>query len=264
MSQIIHTSILWSLLSKDEIELLTHQKTDPEIAFHGQDLDNLKEGQVAAVATACRDRGMKPLVHAPFFDLNLGARDPKIAQVTLDRMRVSLDVAVTLGSPHVVIHGGYTFLDLADGLEGWVERAGDNLRTLVKEARHRNLKLVLENIWDKEPGTLLTVAQKAGDPDNLGFCFDTGHFNLFSEVPMRSWLQALGNRIWEVHVHDNFGDTDDHIAVGDGTLKYDPLIDWLQKLPHPVAVTLEMPIRTHIIKSVPVVRRWLTPPEPME
>jgi sugar phosphate isomerase/epimerase len=260
LTQRIHASVLWSLLSGDELDLFRHQQTDPEIAVYGHDIDGLKAGQVEAVATACRERQLKPLVHAPFFDLNLGARDPRVAALTVERVMWSLDAAVVLGSPQVVVHPGYTFLDLSDGLDGWLVRAGDNLKHLAREADQRKLRLVFENIWDKEPATLLALAAKAGDPDNLGFCFDAGHFNLFSEVPMRSWLQALGNRIWEVHLHDNYGETDDHIAVGDGTLKYEPLTEWLHKVTVPITLTLEMPIRTHIIKSMPIIRRWLAPP----
>lgn len=259
MSQRYHASVLWSLLSNDELDLFHHQQTHPEIAIYGHDIDAIKPGQIEAVTQACRERGLRPLVHAPFFDLNLGARDPKVAALTLERMVWSLDAAVAMGSPHVVIHGGYSYLDLADGLEGWLVRAAGPLKTLCREAARRHLRLVLENIWDRTPTPLLAIAARAGDPDHLGFCFDVGHFNLFSEVPMRSWLHALNTRIWEVHLHDNFGETDDHIAVGDGTLKFDPLIDWLKKAPEQLPVVLEMPIRTHIIKSMAVIRKWFEP-----
>jgi len=95
-----------------------------------------------------------------------------------------------------------------------------------------------------------------------GICFDTGHFNLFSQSAMKNWLEKLGNRLFECHLHDNLGSDDDHIAVGDGTLKYGPLIAWLNacdsaKRPR---LTLEMEQKTHVIKSVIRVKSWFEAP----
>jgi sugar phosphate isomerase/epimerase len=64
------------------------------------------------------------------------------------------------------------------------------------------------------------LIEKIGSPD-FGFCFDTGHFNLFSTVPMETWFTSLGRHLVEVHLHDNDGQADSHWALGRGEIDFE-------------------------------------------
>ena len=75
---------------------------------------------------------------------------------------------------------------------------------------------------------------------------------------MQAWLTALGPKIFEFHLHDNDKSADQHRAIGDGNLDYQPLINWHNTLPEgnsPV-LTLEQPDRSHVLKSITKIQNW--------
>ncbi|HUJ70463.1 MAG TPA: TIM barrel protein, partial [Syntrophorhabdales bacterium] len=73
---------------------------------------------------------------------------------------------------------------------------------------------------------------------NLWFCFDTGHFNLFTAVPLEGWLGPLRQRLKEFHIHDNHGKSDEHLPVGQGTFPFRELRHFVKSL-HGVVFTAE-------------------------
>lgn len=60
----------------------------------------------------------------------------------------------------------------------------------------------------------------------LGACWDTGHGNMTVESPYDE-LMTLGDKLEALHVQDNFGTHDDHIAPYVGTLDLDALMNAL-------------------------------------
>jgi sugar phosphate isomerase/epimerase len=59
------------------------------------------------------------------------------------------------------------------------------------------------------------------DSPSFRHCFDVGHWNLFKHVDMEEWFSVLGSYIAHVHVHDNHGQRDDHMPIGDGSIDFD-------------------------------------------
>jgi len=80
-------------------------------------------------------------------------------------------------------------------------------------------RVAIENVFDDDPEALQMLIEKIDNRD-FGFCFDTGHFNLFSRVPLEQWFMALGRHLVEVHLHDNDGKTDAHLAIGSGNIDF--------------------------------------------
>ena len=65
----------------------------PEIAIKGPELETLEEQLILRISAALQDAGVRPRVHAPFFDLNPGALDPLIRQATRQRLDQALRFA---------------------------------------------------------------------------------------------------------------------------------------------------------------------------
>ena len=85
---------------------------------------------------------------------------------------------------------------------------------------------MLENVYETEPGLFLEVLNRVGAP-NLQVCFDVGHLLAFSTGDFAAWLSTLAPVIGHLHLHDNHGDADTHLALGAGRV---PLPDILQEL----------------------------------
>jgi sugar phosphate isomerase/epimerase len=63
--------------------------------------------------------------------------------------------------------------------------------------------------------------------------------NVFGEAPLSEWLEALGNHLKEVHLHDNDGRRDTHAPIGSGTVPFEELFQYLRHLERKPLVTLE-------------------------
>jgi sugar phosphate isomerase/epimerase len=93
------------------------------------------------------------------------------------------------------------------------------LQDLVRAATDREVVVTLENV-DESPEVLRKVLDAVPD---LRYCLDIGHAHLDARADGgRQYLDALGDRLGLVHVHDNRGGHgekgDEHLPFGLGTI----------------------------------------------
>ncbi len=221
----------------------------PEIAITGPELDSMDETLLDQIAQILKQNEIRPTVHAPFFDLNPGALDPLIRQVTLQRLSQTLSVANRLNAHLMVIHPGidkwrYPNLDLA-----WLKLAKGFFPPLIEQAATCDCRLVIENIYEEMPDTLIRLVDGI-DSEWFGHCFDIGHWHLFGKQPMSEWLEAISPRLFHLHLHDNHGRADEHLPVGEGTIDFTPLQTMLSKRSSFPSITLEAHSVEHLQQSL--------------
>ncbi len=96
---------------------------------------------------------------------------------------------------------------------------------LAGYAAERGVRLALENLEDAI-WLLDRVLEEIGeDPEgtNLGICIDTGHAHMSHDAgrePVQNYLERYAGQLVHVHLHDNRGESDEHLVPGGGT------IDW--------------------------------------
>ncbi|MDH4161751.1 MAG: sugar phosphate isomerase/epimerase [Nitrospirota bacterium] len=213
----IHVHIPFPKL-KDYRELLRKRKYDLEIYFPSSVLDQLEHGDLALIADAL-DWGPSITIHAPFMDLNPGAVDRMVRSATQMRFKQVLGVASVLRPRVIVFHAAYDRWRYAGRTDIWLENSMEVWPRVVEAAVKAGTRLAVENVFDEDPEALALLIEKIGHRD-FGFCFDTGHFNIFSSVPMEQWFQRLGKHIIETHLHDNAGSADSHLVPGTGTVDF--------------------------------------------
>jgi sugar phosphate isomerase/epimerase len=160
-------------------------------------------------------------------DLSPGAVDLRVREITLKRFSDTLDVAEILMPEVVVFHSGYDRWKFDGRVEIWLEGSLETWRPINERASEMGVKIAVENIFEDDPWHL-TLLAKEMDSDNFGICFDTGHFNLFSKLPLSEWLGIIKPYIKELHLHDNFRYADDHLAIGDGDFDFETMFRELQ------------------------------------
>lgn len=220
------------------LPFILEHRLQPEIAFLAEDFSASLIPDLRALAGTLARAGLSVTVHAPFMDLNPGALDPLVRDITLRRYRQTLDAAAVLGAGIVVFHPGFDRWRYAGQGRLWVER---NLRfwpELIPIAEAQETRMALENIFEEEPSTLAALVAEL-DSNWLGHCFDTGHWHLFSRIAMPSWLAMLGPRLYHLHLHDNLGDQDAHLPVGQGRIDFAELFAYLRGMAHFPSMTLE-------------------------
>jgi sugar phosphate isomerase/epimerase len=161
--------------------------------------------------------GGKVSFHGVFQDVTIHSSDPKIAQLSKERILDSLGVAEALNAQQIVFHGNLNPLVLNDYYrKNWIERNVGFWQQILD--RYKGTVL-LENVWESDPAIFRSLLDLVASP-RLKFCFDVGHANVYSHVSFKEWVAALGADMTYLHLSDNTGESDQHMEIGKGK------IDW--------------------------------------
>jgi len=201
--------------------------------------DRIREFSARAVAATKKILGdfREHTVHAPFMDVWPGAADEDMRRLSLEKMDRVMGIAADLGSKLVVMHFNYDPIYYRQQFGQWLDRAAQFFSTLLQ--RHDGPLIALENIAEPTPLIALQLMKKAGQP-RLVHCFDFGHHHVFASIPFQEWLFYLDRRQHiHFHLHDNRGDSDDHLALGQGNIDWQAAKIAIAGLPCPFSITLE-------------------------
>ena len=110
---------------------------------------------------------------------------------------------------------------------GWLV---DSIGACADEADRAALKFCLEpRVGEIVSNTdALLRLMDAVDNDNFGAVLDTGHQHAQKEILPLS-IEKLGGRVHYLHVSDNDGQTNQHLALGRGTVDWDGVFMALKK-----------------------------------
>ena len=218
-----------------------------EIYAENNFLDELNMGNVKELGKKLRDYGILCTAHAPFMDLNPGGYDRRIRELSKDKIKKAVEMAHRLNAINIVCHPGYNkwFYDGNEQL--WLDNSVETWSEILAEAKGGPFVL-LENIFEETPSTLIALYNYFKGKD-LFFCFDSGHFNLFSKVPIDAWLIPLKTRIREMHLHDNHGKSDEHLPIGMGTFPFRELRGFIKQLSG-IVYTSEFHSEAHTMESI--------------
>ncbi len=183
-----------------------------------------------------------------------------------------VDVAARLGLQRVTTHPGWMFGSAMDAHIGAAAKAyrdgrssqtdlnrtafacygGDAVvwrdsveiyRRLCDRAGEAGLNVTIETAvseWYEltlHAERLHAFCDAVGAP-NLGICVDSGHCHL-NGVDVATMIRACGERMWETHFHDNYGERDEHNPVGDGTIDWPSVIQALRGISYKSVITFE-------------------------
>jgi sugar phosphate isomerase/epimerase len=233
----------------EKLDMIIRAEIQPEIYFNADVLESPPVAQLEMVKQALQENGLGCTIHGPFMDLCPGAVDKKIRQVTLQRLLSLIRVAAEFSPEVVVFHPGYDDLRYGEAKELWFENSLSTWYTVLEEAQKHGLTLALENIFDKDPLLLARLINTINSPQ-LTHCFDVGHYNLFSDYPLADWFDLLGPHTVEVHLHDNRGSQDEHLALGDGSVNLVAVFSQLQQRRLQPALTIEAHTEERVFKSL--------------
>ncbi|MEW6215479.1 MAG: sugar phosphate isomerase/epimerase family protein [Nitrospirota bacterium] len=231
---------------EDYLFFIKENRINLEIYFPSNSLDTIKDSDIIKLKEKL-DHHPSLTIHAPFMDLSPGAVDSKVRAVTIERFLHIFGIAETLRSEVIVFHSGYEKWKYALRVEIWLEGSLITWRHLLKKAVEMGLKIAIENIFEDDPTNLRLLMEEMGSK-NFGICFDTGHFNLFSRIPLEEWLRQLTPYIIELHLHDNNGTADTHNPIGDGTFDFDTLFSMLKD--KNLIYTIEVHTPEDVLKSI--------------
>ncbi len=155
-------------------------------------------------------------MHGAFFDVIPFSVDDKIRQISKMRIEQSIDIAKRIGASAVVFHTNYNpFLNAKDYVTSWLEDNVEYWSSVLE--KHKDINIYLENMFDTTPDIMQQLSERLSKYKNYGVCFDYAHASL-SKVELRVWAEKLGKYIKHVHINDNDGMSDLHLAWGEGII----------------------------------------------
>lgn len=181
--------------------------------------------------TPCSEYPFSYSVHAPSSDVNIAAINERMRSASVSVLGDVLAASARIGAEHLVVHPGYSpYEQVRDRSYASLLRSLDDLARLQEE---HGVRICVENMgsWQcchfRTPAFLPELAVRG-----LGCTLDCGHARLNGNLD--EFLAA--GEFCHVHLHDNGGASDDHIACGDGTIDFSGL--W-KKLPQHATLVIE-------------------------
>jgi sugar phosphate isomerase/epimerase len=244
----VHAHMPYRLLHQ-YLPMILEKKLNLEIYFSHYALQSLDKNKCIETAQKLKDAGLKVTFHAPFMDLRPGALDDQIQKTSMDRIRQAFDLIPYFQPLKIVCHPSFDdrYYVACDDL--WLENSVNFWRQLIPLAKDGGTIIALENVYEKEPHILRRLLEALAS-DQVCFCFDTGHFNVFSHAPLKTWMDELGRYIGHLHLHDNFGKFDEHLPIGAATFPFEQFFMALKDLRARPTITLEAHAQEHLWQSV--------------
>jgi len=153
-------------------------------------------------------------MHGPFGDLCPGSFDPMVRSVARNRFDLAVRIASRLNATHVILHHGY--VPGTSRPSGWLSRCTPFWQDFL-DSVPSGITVHVENLLERDPDLLSEVVHAVGR-DNLDICLDIGHAHCNSKYGVTKWIERLGRQIGYVHLHDNHGESDEHLGLGDGSI----------------------------------------------
>jgi sugar phosphate isomerase/epimerase len=156
-------------------------------------------------------------VHAPFSDLNLASLNPRIRQSSIDQVTEAIRISSDLGIEIITIHPGHKSPLGAYFEDKFIKTNIESIRELDKTQKEYGVILALENM----PRMWISLCHDAKqmkeliEGTDIKLCFDFGHAYISDTVYE---ILDLKEDFINIHIHDNNGDRDHHLVLGEGNM----------------------------------------------
>jgi sugar phosphate isomerase/epimerase len=216
--------------------------------------DYADRAEVKELAKWFRSNDCRATLHQPIFDgrTSGGADWSKHVPATInlidvektrridamDEVKRALEAAEQIDIDSIVLH-------LGTANDTWSERTLDLSMTAVEHIKAFAHPLGVKTLVETLPNDVTSPEHimemlRIAHLDSVGVCLDVGHMNLHGMGGAASAFAILGQRIKEVHLHDNAGERDEHCWPGEGTVKWDEVRTGIAGLKQEPVGTLEI------------------------
>jgi len=215
--------------------------------------DYADRGEVKELAKWFRSNDCAATLHQPIFDGRSSGSDwsrhvsPTINLIdvektrridAMDEVKRALEAAEQINIDSIVLH-------LGTKDDTWSERTLDLCMTAIEHikafAHPLGAKTLVETLHNDvtTPEHLMEML-RIGHLDTVGVTLDIGHVNLHDMGGVENAFAILGDRIKQLHLHDNNGERDEHLWPGEGTVDWDAVRTGIAGMKQAPTGTLEI------------------------
>ena len=145
----------------------------------------------------------------------------------------SIEACGMLGIKNMVIHSGFlTGFTYPDDMPAYCRANEPFFRALIPAMEKHGVSILFENTTEKHcrggrffPIYARDLNEMIAFMDHPLFdaAWDVGHANM-DDIDHAAEIMEMGKNLRAIHVHDNFGDKDIHLAPFEGTMDFDNLM----------------------------------------
>jgi sugar phosphate isomerase/epimerase len=234
----VHVSVPFFMLRDQYLPLILSNHIQPEIGLDSLVLDAFPLEDFKRIAKELAKAGLNCSFHGPFLDLSFGAIDSRVRQVSLERYEQVFELISLFQPRWVVCHEAYEERHYGDNQERWFNNITASFSRLLPHVEKTKTVLMVENVFEKDTQHLTALFQALPSP-LLRFCLDVGHHRLYSRTSLKAWIDELGPVLGMLHLHDNHGRSDDHLALGRGSIDFPDFFSLLKERGLDPFITLE-------------------------
>ncbi|MGQ0549601.1 MAG: sugar phosphate isomerase/epimerase family protein [Armatimonadota bacterium] len=187
-------------------------------------------------------------LHSPILGINIASTNPGIREESLRQVLATIHEAARLGAAGVVVHPGIPPYQEIMPRDRGLPYAIESLRRCAEEAAAAGVEIYLENMpaitlaEGTRPVAIayavtyeeLRMLYDAVNHPALRLCLDLGHAHLAGRHVLDAMLKDTD--VVHVHVNDNHGRRDDHLAWGEGEIS--KIMDLTRDLPPSVRTAI--------------------------
>lgn len=171
-------------------------------------------------------------VHAPFSDINPASINPKFRKFSVELVRQNIEACADLGIKMITAHPGYKTPLSRFHPEKVVEMNRVYALELEGFQEEYGVTVGFENMPYQGKLECATLAEmmEVIEGTNLPITLDIGHAH---QVGVIDEFKELRERIVNIHIHDNLGDKDGHLVLGEGNCPFEKVLKDYLPLPNP-------------------------------
>lgn len=192
-------------------------------------------------------------LHGAFYDVIPFSPDARIREIADFRIRQSIEVARLMGAKSVVFHTGYNpRLNSKGYVQSWLSKNLAFWGGILKE--NPDMDILLENTFETHPDILEALSEELSVFGNYGVCLDYAHAFLSPAAP-ELWARKLGRFVKHVHINDNDGSSDLHLAWGDGVIDRMKFYECYEQYLKGTSVLVETTVMDSKVRSLQVLKK---------
>lgn len=192
----------------------------------------------------------KITLHAMFSDVNVSSSDWELREIAQKRCRQSFEVGKAIGAKTILFHTGNKGTKHYGSIKAFKNNFISFWKKFIKDFEEAGIIAVTENVFETTPDYCLDLFNGVNSP-NFKLAIDTGHVNLYAHnTEVTEWIKAYGKNLHHMHLHNNFGENDDHADLTNGTLDFTKIFNELKIQKIKPDMILEMFAEEDIHRSI--------------
>jgi sugar phosphate isomerase/epimerase len=167
-------------------------------------------------------------VHAPICDINVASISDAVREASVSEILNTMKAANELGIDKITVHPGLSSMAVHGLEDRYIECARQSMKIIDKASAEYGVNVAVENMPEMFffLGRTAEELNRIVEGTDLGICFDIGHANTTGQID--AMVDTFGDRIINIHIHDNDGKKDQHLTIGDGSIDFDHILSRLE------------------------------------